>query len=258
MKIRLLIRHNIVLLWLQFFALFCIKSYSFSIHSHRMLISSSRNRILQQGIIPSVLRPARCPVSWNTRLLGSRPIPGNPPGEILIDNDQNALNLDLDRLHDSITKIRKLIGYHSYDVALLLVEDEEMRETNLESRDEDAPTDILSFPFHEHVEPGVLVEPDFDIPDYYTLGDMMIDVPYVMRKCEEDQEYEEDDEERGVSGAMATVFDPQQRVNMLLVHGMLHLVGYDHETDEDYELMVEKEEEILRELGFLPKDKDSA
>jgi ssRNA-specific RNase YbeY (16S rRNA maturation enzyme) len=32
---------------------------------------------------------------------------------------------------------------------------------------------------------------------------------------------------------------------------MLHLVGYDHEEDEDYEEMVQREEEILRELGYL-------
>ena len=38
---------------------------------------------------------------------------------------------------------------------------------------------------------------------------------------------------------------------MLLVHGMLHLVGHDHEEDDEYELMVSKEEEILKELGML-------
>ena len=86
-----------------------------------------------------------------------------------------------------------------------------------------------------------------------------------MRRCREDQEEanddngddnsgissdEEEDLERGVSGAMANVFDPELRIRMLLVHGMLHLVGYDHETDEDYELMVSREEDILRQLGM--------
>jgi probable rRNA maturation factor len=36
---------------------------------------------------------------------------------------------------------------------------------------------------------------------------------------------------------------------MLLVHGMLHLVGYDHIEDDDYIEMVEREEEILKEIG---------
>lgn len=127
-----------------------------------------------------------------------------------------------------------------------------MKETNRETRGIDEPTDILSFPFHEAVEPGLLAKPEFDIPDMKNLGDMMVDVPYVMRRCEEDEEWEyEDDDERGVSGAMVNVFDPEVRLHMLLVHGMLHLVGYDHINDGDYEVMVGKEEELLHELDLL-------
>ena len=82
-----------------------------------------------------------------------------------------------------------------------------------------------------------------------------MDVPYVIRRCQEDQaalqqDLYEEEEERGVSGAMANVFDPALRINMLLVHGMLHLVGHDHEEEDEYQLMVQKEEEILRELGM--------
>jgi probable rRNA maturation factor len=204
---------------------------------------------------------------------GSRAnVPGNPPGSIDIYNEQaNIPNLDQDALRNTIRRISQLIGYETYDVTLLLVEDEEMRETNLESRNIDAPTDILSFPFLEAQQPGTLVKPQFDIREYYNLGDMVVDVPYVIRRCQEDQEdngdddeeeYEivevdnpedyEDDKERGVSGAMATVYDPEKRIHMLMVHGMLHLVGYDHEEDDDYELMVTREEEILKELGLLP------
>jgi probable rRNA maturation factor len=159
-----------------------------------------------------------------------------------------------------------------------LVDDEEMKETNLETRGVNSPTDILSFPFHFPKRPGLLEEPEFDVPDYYTLGDMMVCVPYVIRRCQEDQQYNEggdymendeaneydehddDDEEgeeegleegddRGVSGAMSTIYDPERRIRMLLVHGMLHLVGYDHEDDEEYLQMVQREEEILDELG---------
>ena len=203
-------------------------------------------------------------------LFGSRAgIGGNPPGKIQIFNEQDSMsNIDEEALRKTIRRISELIGYETYDVSLLLVEDDEMQETNLESRNVDAPTDILSFPFLSHEEPGVLSDPPFDYPDYYNLGDMMVDVPYVMRRCEEDRQYcegddsggddtrelgeEDEEEERGVSGAMATVYDPEKRIHMLMVHGMLHLVGYDHEDDEDYELMVAKEEEILKELGFMP------
>lgn len=89
---------------------------------------------------------------------------------------------------------------------------------------------------------------------------MIVDVPYVIRRCEEDRAAiedgyetdsdEEEEKERGVSGAMSKIFDPETRINMLLVHGLLHLVGHDHEEDDEYEVMVTKEEEILRELGM--------
>jgi hypothetical protein len=96
-------------------------------------------------------------------------------------------------------------------------------------------------------------------------GDMVVDVPYVMRRCQEDKDMaavddddEEEAEERGVSGAMAQVYSAETRIQMLLVHGMLHLVGYDHEEDDDYALMVAREEELLRELGMpLPSTSQS-
>ena len=209
------------------------------------------------------------PTDFTTRLFGSkRGVPENPLGTVAIYNEQDAISdIDEAALRTTVERISKILGYETYDVTLLLVNDEEMRETNLESRGIDAPTDILSFPFHEPVKAGLLEEPEFDVPDYYTLGDMVVNVPYVIRRCKEDLEYEQEleagtddedyesslveDDDRGVSGAMASVQDPEKRIRMLLVHGMLHLVGYDHIEDDDYVEMVEKEEELLRELGEL-------
>eukprot|EP00535_Pseudo-nitzschia_heimii_P001307 CAMPEP_0197179104 /NCGR_PEP_ID=MMETSP1423-20130617/4166_1 /TAXON_ID=476441 /ORGANISM="Pseudo-nitzschia heimii, Strain UNC1101" /LENGTH=297 /DNA_ID=CAMNT_0042628967 /DNA_START=214 /DNA_END=1107 /DNA_ORIENTATION=+ len=222
-----------------------------------------------------------------TRLFGSkRGLPGSPLGKISIYNEQETIkDIDEDALRETVQRISKILGYETYDATLLLVEDEEMRETNFESRGINSPTDILSFPFHccHENEAGHLEEPDFDIPDYYTLGDMVVCVPYVIRRCKEDlllhnqsemvrsgssgetsqeegMKHKNDTEgdfslveenDRGVSGAMAWVQNPEKRIRMLLVHGMLHLVGYDHIEDDDYIEMVEREEEILTELGEL-------
>jgi len=206
-----------------------------------------------------------------SRLFGSkRGTPGSPPGSIDIYNEQTAIpNIDIDKIKLTISEIRDIIGYPTYDVSLILTDDEEMQQTNFETRGVDRPTDILSFQFQDLVdEPGVLAEPDFDIPEYYNLGDMVIDVPYVMRRCEEDREFNESfegeddveyeveddgddyvgDDDRGVSGVMSTIYDPEQRIQLLLVHGMLHLVGYDHIEDADYELMILKEEQVIKEL----------
>lgn len=237
------------------------------------LLALSANQILHSIIVGPIqrrcfissIRPFQsCLIQRTTRLFGSkRGTFGNPPGTISIFNEQAALpHLDLTRLEKTLHDIRHIIGYTTYDVTLVLNDDTQMRQLNRESRDIDAPTDILSFPFQDVIiEPGLLDEPDFDIPDYYNLGDLFVDVSYVIRRCQQDQEeYENhsniEDNERGVSGAMAKIYNPEQRIHMLLIHGMLHLVGYDHIEDDEYELMVTKEEEILQKLDMIRTKKN--
>jgi probable rRNA maturation factor len=218
-------------------------------------------------------------VKYSTRLFGSKPGSG-VEGLVIVENEQDSLrNVDVAALEDTMRTIRDILGYSTYDVSLLLSDDREVREMNYETRGVDSSTDILSFQLHEAESPGKLKLPEFpDVDDYYTLGDMMISVPYVRRVCKRDQKEHEkqqqqgstsdgsviskvteeqetnkvitmiDDDDRGVSFAMSKEFNPEVRIHMLLVHGMLHLVGYDHIKDEEYELMVSKEEEVLRLL----------
>ncbi len=212
-------------------------------------------------------------------------------GTITIYNEQKTLpNINIQTLEKTISTIRSIIGYPTYQVNLILVDDEYMKEINLDTRGIDKPTDILSFPLHDTKLGGAkgagdLEDPEFDIPEYYSLGDMIVDVPYVMRRMEEDKlfyenvsetednidhnedegehndkyeyEYEDyvGDDDRGVSGAMANVYDIEKRIQLLLVHGMLHLVGYDHIEDDDYEVMVSKEEEVIKLLQILMSER---
>ncbi len=50
----------------------------------------------------------------------------------------------------------------------------------------------------------------------------------------------------GCSRAMATIFTLEGRIPLLLLHSLLHLLGYDHETDADWEIMTRKEDEIIK------------
>ena len=198
------------------------------------------------------------------RWMGSKVGGGGPPGEILVENEQSELKgVDVIQLEKTIERIRLWLGYETYDVNLFLIDDEEMKETNFNTRKIDEATDILSYPLHSASKPGKLIKPSQNFAHLYSLGEMLIDVPYVMRRCKEDEEYfaeygkfeYEDDgslfyDDRGVSAAMSYVFDPELRLHMLLVHGMLHLVGYDHIKDKDYKLMVREEEKLLRHLGL--------
>ncbi|KAL3763059.1 hypothetical protein ACHAWU_007765 [Discostella pseudostelligera] len=83
---------------------------------------------------------------------------------------------------------------------------------------------------------------DDDDTDEYEYGYTEVEV--------DDEYYEDEYDDRGVAPAMQYIYDPEIRIHMLVVHGMLHLVGYDHETDDEYELMVEREDEVLSELKW--------
>jgi probable rRNA maturation factor len=90
---------------------------------------------------------------------------------------------------------------------ITFLRDARMRELNREYRNVDKPTDVLAFAYHEHMGDN---EPDH-APDF--LGDVVIAVETAARYASE----------QGIS------FETE--INWLVIHGLLHLAGYDHETD---------------------------
>lgn len=112
------------------------------------------------------------------------------------------------------------------DISVRLVDDEESHQLNLHYRQKDKPTNVLSFP-------SELPEEIVEMLDSIPLGDLVISVPVVLREAAEQQK------------------DPQQHLAHLIVHGTLHLMGYDHETSEqDAEDMEAIEIEVLKTLGI--------
>ena len=110
---------------------------------------------------------------------------------------------------------------------------------NLEHRQIDRPTDVLSFPMLEYETPGdfsFLEEDGEDCFDPDTgellLGDIVISADKVMEQAEE----------YGHSVKREYAF--------LITHSMLHLMGYDHMMEEDAKEMEYLQEEILKELGI--------
>ncbi len=126
------------------------------------------------------------------------------------------------------------------NVGLSLVDDEEIRSINREFRDIDEPTDVLSFPMTDYdlrSTPKDAMLGDIDpATDELVLGDVVISVE---RAHEQAEEY-------GHSFL--------REFGYLLVHGMLHLLGYDHAQDADSEVMRGMEEKILSELSLSRDD----
>ena len=123
-------------------------------------------------------------------------------------------------------------------VNLVLTDNEEIKRVNAEFRDIQAPTDVLSFPMIPFETPAdyTVVEEDesfFDLDtDELLLGDIMISVDKVFAQA---QEY-------GHSVTREFCF--------LVAHSMLHLLGYDHMTPKEAQVMERKQAEALDALGI--------
>ncbi|MSQ23536.1 MAG: rRNA maturation RNase YbeY [Chloroflexi bacterium] len=117
---------------------------------------------------------------------------------------------------------------------VVMVRDEEMREINATRRGIDEGTDVLSFPLVQ-VKPGGGVTEEFFVlpPDSAPhLGDVVISIDRVDAQAKE------------------AGHSPQRELAYLTVHGVLHILGYDHENDQDRRQMRKREEEVLSALGL--------
>lgn len=113
------------------------------------------------------------------------------------------------------------------EVSLILVDDEYIHRVNHQYRGKDAPTDVLSFALNEGEEPEII-----DGPQETLLGDIIISLETASRQAEE----------YGHS--------LERELAYLSVHGMLHLLGYDHENEEEKAEMRKEEEHVLSLLGI--------
>ena len=115
------------------------------------------------------------------------------------------------------------------EVDITLVTDEEIHELNRVYRQVDRPTDVLSFALDENEEEEPALVGD---TGDHLLGDIIISVETAQRQA---QEYG-----HGL----------ERELLYLAVHGVLHLLGYDHMVAEDKVVMRKREEEVLRELDM--------
>lgn len=127
-----------------------------------------------------------------------------------------------------------------YQISLLFVDNEEIREINNETRNIDRETDVLSFPMLDFEEDKVYKDMylDFDFDETFKDGDELIlgDMVLSLEKAlEQSKEYGHSYE---------------REVSYLVVHSILHLLGYDHMVEEDKHKMRKREEEILNKLDI--------
>jgi probable rRNA maturation factor len=125
------------------------------------------------------------------------------PRELVVRNLQRRLPIDSRALGSFLGRVANEVGAVSSSATLALVTDERIRALNREFRGYDKATDVLSFSSGEEQEPGS--------PRY--LGDIVISVETASRQA------------RRRGSVLA------RELELLTLHGFLHLLGYDHETD---------------------------
>ncbi len=108
------------------------------------------------------------------------------------------------------------------DLTIVLTDDEQLRRLNRDYLGVDAPTDVLSFPASE---------PDPETGSIY-LGDILISLP------------------RAEEQARLAGHSVEDEVRLLVVHGVLHLLGFDHATDAEKTVMWQAQAAILHTLGL--------
>ncbi len=144
--------------------------------------------------------------------------------------DEQSLDVDVEELRDLAVLVLSEEGYpESTEVAILLVSESEMAGYNKRFLDREGPTDVLAFPV-ETLLPGIVPDLDPHGPPLIA-GDVIISPAYVAQQ------------------ARANGVTSSDEMALMVTHGMLHLLGYDHATDEEAEHMEQRERELLAKVG---------
>lgn len=154
---------------------------------------------------------------------------------INIKNRQRKIPINLKKLSSDAHRALELLKYENFDLGILITTNASIRNYNATYRAKDKPTDILSFPFYPELQPGQRIKATS--ADEKNLGDIIISAEYVAKHIQD------------------TNVSLDERMRVLLVHGIFHLLGYDHLTDKQYAQMHRKELWLLKELSTLGRSR---
>lgn len=141
-------------------------------------------------------------------------------------------NLDVqanisDTVNEAAQKVAELYGLNNAQVSITLTDNPHIHEINRTYRKVDRPTDVISFALNEGEEPEIEGGAPINV-----LGDIIISV------------------ERAKEQAADYGHSVRREIAFLTVHGMLHLLGYDHIQEEDRKEMRKEEDFVMEKLGI--------
>lgn len=116
------------------------------------------------------------------------------------------------------------------EMSVNFVDDKEIQSLNRDYRQKDRPTDVISFAMQDTIEGEIPILDEEDMPVH--LGDIVISVD---RAKEQAEEY---------SHSLT------REIAFLTIHGFLHLIGYDHQNEDEEKEMFDRQNKILSEFGI--------
>lgn len=143
--------------------------------------------------------------------------------EYEINNEYGYENYDY--LEEVIEETLKSEKVENSVFSIIFVDEEKIQEINRDYRGKDMVTDVISFAL-EDTPDDILVGPR-------VLGDIYVCIPRMMEQA---KNYDHSE---------------MRELSFLVVHGLLHLLGYDHMEKEDEKMMFQKQEDILESLGIV-------
>jgi len=149
---------------------------------------------------------------------------------IAVQDDHDYLNeKQLQQVKDLLQFAADQMKVGNAELSLTFVDNPTIHKINLEYRGKDYPTDVISFALEEITEEEVPIIGE-DVPR--VLGDIIVSVPKAVSQAEE----------YGHSF--------EREIGFLIVHGFLHLLGYDHMEKADEQEMFALQEDILNKFGL--------
>lgn len=145
-------------------------------------------------------------------------------------------NLDVEAnisetVNEAVQKVAEIYGLDNAQVSITLTDNPHIHEINRDYRKVDRPTDVISFALNEGEEPEIEGGAPINV-----LGDIIISV------------------ERAKEQAKDYGHSVRREIAFLTVHGMLHLLGYDHIKEEDRKEMRKEEDFVMEKLGISRED----
>ena len=158
---------------------------------------------------------------------------------IHVTNTSNNTTFDVEVIHNAVLATLKAHDAEACEVSVLLTDDADIKHLNRDYRGIDTPTDVLAFAMRDGEDGNV--NPNL-------LGDLVISIETASRQVTTGDQFSATHSSFETEKQEATYDSLETEVALLAVHGVLHLLGYDHQTQEEATVMFEKQKAIFSSL----------